>query len=322
MGEPAAKSVLARSEIKKRLDKGQIFVEGSWDEDCLRGASYDLRAAPDYLIAPDGQRYWPGSATGFTERRAPIVLEPGDVAFVSSVERVCMPFQLAGNVAIKFRLGRRGLFVMGGLLVDPGYGLEFDGKNWVPRNECGERLHFQLANIGKKEIEIVPGETSFAAIQLMHIDGESRLHLDEPHREKVPDSGAMLDSMFSHGLDEPLEPLAFFSGVRDLREEVAKLRQASRTHEEKLALTNRSTDQLVVFGVVLIAITLFTVAVAAMLSALGDGVGGSDGVDFTLVGLGVAVGVVVLVGFVAWKIMQPAVAVVDSLRRRDRDSAG
>src|SRR3954468_23857384 len=101
--------VLAKSEIQKYLDQGLIFMDGSWDEKCLRSAAYNLRVAPDYLIGPDGKRFWPDEPNGRCLKTSPFALKPGQVAFVSSVERLCMPFDVAGNIAQKFGVTRRGI---------------------------------------------------------------------------------------------------------------------------------------------------------------------------------------------------------------------
>jgi deoxycytidine triphosphate deaminase len=315
-------SVLAKSEIEKRLKKGQIFQRKSWHRDCIRGAAYDLRIGLEYLIAPDGRRYWPNGSSDRQKRRERIVLEPGEVAFVSSFERVCMPLDLAGNVAPKYRLARQGLLVMGGMLVDPGYGLELREGKWVAK-KVGERLHFQLANIGEERLTLLPERDSIAGIQFITLKGKAVGKGEDLTDLSIPDSAELLEAMFDRGSDVSLPPLAFFSQTRELETKVEKLEKQCDEQKVKLETTRQATDQLVVFGVFLIAITLFTVAVSALVSALAEGeiedvVGTGESLDLTLPGLGVAVVLMALVGIVAWKIMQPAVDIVDARRHEDR----
>jgi len=263
--------VLAKSEIQKRLDEKKIFMPGSWEASGLRSASYDLRVAPDYLIDPDGKRFWPENPTGATHCQVPFSLYPGQVAFVSSVEQLCMPFELAGNIAQKFSVTRSGVLVLGGLLVDPGYGLELrgDGRWWT--RERGQRLHFQLANVGDEEFKIFPSKTSVAAIQFLTLDGYVRTEEDSPASVRVPNSDDLLDALFVQGDEEPLSPLAFFPRMADLRGDLDGARDQIEKQKIKLDSTKRSTDQLVVFGVFLLTITLFTVACAALIEAIADG---------------------------------------------------
>jgi deoxycytidine triphosphate deaminase len=264
-------AVLAKSKIKELLDEGEIFIDGSWKERCLRSAAYNLRVAPDFLIDPKGTRYWSGDPDGRTARQTSFYLEPGDVAFVSSVERLCMPFDLAGNIAQKFSVTRNGILVLGGLLVDPGYGRELrrDGRWWIREN--GQRLHFQLANVGKEKFRVVPEETSIAAIQFLRLEGFVMVPGEFPADVSVPNSDQLLYDLFVKSDGKPLAPLAFFPRMADLRDDLDHARGQIKKQEIKLDSTKKSTDQLVVFGVFLLAITLFTVACAALIDAIAKG---------------------------------------------------
>jgi deoxycytidine triphosphate deaminase len=312
--------ILAKNEICSRLltadSNQQIFLPGSWEIGRVRGAAYDLRVAADFLITPQGTRYWPEAREGFRERRAAFVLKPGEVAFVSSQERLCMPWDLAGNVAPKFRYALDGILIMGGLLVDPGYGRVVDGDgSWVPSAE-GARLHFQLANIGTDELRIIPGETSVAALQLIELTGNPRLRLrqgeqgqlEEDEDVDVPSSEQLLHNLFHAGASEPLEPLEFFSSTASLKDDLEAMRRDLANVKIRFKENERSTDRLVVFGVFLVAITLFSAAIAAIISVLGDGNGGAD---FGTGSLAVGLILLAIVGVAAWKIMRPVVRVLE-----------
>ncbi|MGC1166685.1 MAG: hypothetical protein WA862_11320 [Solirubrobacterales bacterium] len=290
--------VLGKDAIGKRLQgEGvagpQIFKPDSWAGDCFRGAAYDLRIASDWLITPKGTRYWKAAEPGYEECLAPFSLEAGEVAFVSSVEELCMPHDLAGNIAPRFRRALEGILVMGGMLVDPGY----EG-----------RLHFQLANIGDKAFEVVPGKTSVAAIQFLPVEGELGAG------ESIPQSDELLNRLFHRDAKDPLPPLAFFSDVGDLKKGVAATKENLDDQRIKLDATKRSTDQLLVFGVFLVSITLFTVAVAALLDALAGGAFEDAAMsvqrtEFTLPGVAVSVLLLLVVGTVCWAMMRPLMRV-------------
>lgn len=307
-------SVLGQKEIRRRLkraDRGceEIFREGTWKKECLRSAAYDLRIAKTYLITPKGTRYWPQGGPGHQKMTAAFELEPGEVAFVSTVEKLVMPPDLAGNIAPRFRSAREGILVMGGMLVDPGY---------------NGRLHFQLANVGDTTFKITPGETSVAAIQFLPVIKAT------PNLKRLPKSKSLLEELFREEVkDEPLEQLAYFTGVQALKKEVKDLKE--RLDDQKIALSSvhRSTEQLVVFGVFLVAITLFAIAVTALINSLSDGSVDetADTVaagDVTLLGAGFAVLFLIVVGLACWLMMRPVMEIVTKRKAVDRgeDSGG
>jgi deoxycytidine triphosphate deaminase len=236
-------SVLGRSKLEKCLREG-VFVEGTWLEDNLRGAGYDLRISCDYLVLPNGKRYWDKGPEGRQRREEPFVLKPGQVAFVSSVEELKMPDDLAGNIAVKFRKALDGILVMGGFLVDPGY---------------TGRLHFQLANIGREPFCVVPEETSIAALQLLPVKGSAGL-ADHP----PPQTERFLEEMFNNEVkDERLGPLAFFT----LRRRIKKLDRKLASGMNEIEIMKRSSRELILFGIVVIFAAILAGAIAAIISS-------------------------------------------------------
>ncbi|HEU5253427.1 MAG TPA: hypothetical protein VFU16_08915 [Solirubrobacterales bacterium] len=303
-------SVLGRKEIKRRLKQGdrgceEIFRGETWDKDCLRSAAYDLRIAKTYLITPGGTRYWPKGGPGHCKMTAPFELKPGEVAFVSTVEKLVMPADLVGNIAPRFRRALEGILVMGGMLVDPGY---------------TGRLHFQLANVGNKPFTITPGRTSVAAIQFLPVF-EASSDLD-----RVPSSKHLLKQLFREEVKtEPLEQLAYFSGVKDLKDEVKKLNKRIDDQEIALSSMHRSTEQLVVFGVFLVVITLFGIAIAALINSLSDGsveeAKDTAAADLTLTSVGLAILFLTLVGVVCWLMMQPVIEIIGKRRKQPQKNS-
>lgn len=271
-------SVLAKDEILERLQttnpEQQIFRPGTWQPGCVRGAAYDLRIAADYLVLPDGSRFWPGAPEPINRAyRAAFELKPGEVAFVSSAECLWMPWDLAGNIAPKFRLALDGLLVMGGMLVDPGYGrLRRKGEHWVPRNE-GERLHFQLANVGASSLEIVPEETTIAAIQFLELKGDSRRGFRGGPRLgaselDIPTSDRLLRDLFHAHATAPLPQLQFFYRAAEVRGQVEDLDHGIKENRLELEASKQSIGWVVIATVFVILITIFSVAMAALISAL------------------------------------------------------
>jgi deoxycytidine triphosphate deaminase len=294
-------SVLGKEEILARAQPrlfhpGEIFLRDTWDEERLRGAAYDLRISGTYLITPDGTRYWP-EGERLKERKGSFKLNPKEVAFVSTVEHLRMPCDLAGNIAPRFRRTLEGILVMGGMLVDPGY----EGQ-----------LHFQLVNIGAESFTVVPGETSVAALQFLPVKRATT------KLERIPSSKGLLEQLFYEGADERLPQLAFFSNVRALEGDLADLERRVDDQQIKLDSTKRSTDQLLVFGVFLVSITLFTVAIAAIIDALAgnsldDAISTASGAELTVPGLVVAGVLLVVVAIACYFMMRPVAKITAAL---------
>ena len=145
---------------------------------------------------------------------------------------------------------------------------------------------------------------------------------------RVPNSDDLLEALFVQGDEEPLSPLAFFPRMADLRGDLDGARHQIEKQGIKLDSTKRSTDQLVVFGVFLLTITLFTVACAALIEAIADGSTGDatkalDNADTSTVlnheGLVIAVVVAaVVIVFALVSTFSVFTALALSQRRRER----
>src|SRR5690242_19147994 len=103
--------MLNRDQIKARLDAGEIFRPGTWEEGSIGGASYDLHIAKDFLIV-GGKAYQVGADV------RDIVIDSGETALVSTKERFCMPWNLVGNMSPKFTLVTQGILIHTGSIVD------------------------------------------------------------------------------------------------------------------------------------------------------------------------------------------------------------
>lgn len=276
--------ILGRDEIGARLESGdfdrQIFRPGSWDRGSVRGAAYDLRVAPDYLILPSGERFWP-QAPDPVDRAwfAAFDLEPGDVAFVSSAERLSMPWDLVGNVSPKFRLALDGLWVMGGMMVDPGYGRVRDGGEGCSTHEDGERLHFQLVNLGVRTLRIVPTETKVATIQFVQIEGDTRRALPggpelDLESLQIPNPSTLLRDLFHPHATEKLPQLAFFSKTTGFQDRIeSRIVSAERNianNESRLEASDHSHERVIVFGFYLLLITLLAAFLVALINSLAN----------------------------------------------------
>jgi deoxycytidine triphosphate deaminase len=221
---------------------GWLIERTTWDDKRLRPAGYDLVIAPDDLQVPN--REDPDNPTIYRQGE-PIpggrfTLRPGEFAFVTTRERLALPWTVSGNVGVRNRFARQGLLILTGLLIDPGYGLTPQGRSW---GKDPQRLHFGIANVGRDEISIVAEVDAIASIQFIKVSGEVKLG-----EGYVPATS---------------DPIARGFGLFDL------LERRVQDLDADLGRTKASVSNVVVFGLYLILATLFGVAIATIFGVLG-----------------------------------------------------
>lgn len=251
------RGLLSGSGLENALKANLIFAADTWSPRRLRAAAYDLTIARDLCVVPSTM------AGGSREHRAwkrgesgpfAFTLLPGESAFVSTVERVQLDWSISGQVGPKFSMSARGLLVMTGLCIDPGFGLiEADGY-WIPAED--QRIHFVLANIGPDPIQIASGHDSIASVQFFVVEPvcpERRLEVPSRGLEYVEDT-------FFQTNASPV--LAYFRSITDLKQEVADLRRVVATSEKKVDVSLQGVNTVVLFGVYLLAVTILGVVFA------------------------------------------------------------
>ena len=228
--------ILSGEAILERLKGGQIFMQGTWDEGLVKEASYALRVANDGLML-GGKRFLPDE--DFLE--GDINVEPGEIAILSTIERLDMPGDLVGKIGIRFDYASQGLTGLMGIQVDPFYG-------WGHSNE---RLYIRIANLGNETISVPPRADVFT-FELHDVEGQ------------VPEPTAPRLGMW-HRLQNILanQDHASWSNVTRVQVDVGDLntRLDSATREVRDYL-----QPLVMFGIFLIAVTILGVALTVIVT--------------------------------------------------------
>jgi hypothetical protein len=205
---------------------------------------------PDY---PKGRPYGRGEGPV-----TPVIMRPGDVAFVSTVERLCMPWDLAANLGIKFSFARRGILVLTGLIVDPGFGLEQTRLGrWRPKED--ERLHFVLVNLGQRDFVIQPGVDRVASLQFLEVAG--------PVQKRSIPSGVDMEREFFGSSPYAMTRFSLFHELR-----LIQTKTSTDLHDFRLELeaVQAAANTVVVFGVYLLAVTILVAGTAAILTFIGS----------------------------------------------------
>jgi dCTP deaminase len=131
--------VLSDQEIKKALEKGDLLIE-PFCEKSLQPASYDLTVgreafARGKIIDLDKVKF--------------VRIERGDFAVLTTVEKIHCDLSIAGKFGLRSYLARKGLVLLSGVQIDPGY--------------TGTLTAF-LFNLGPEDVIIQPSET-FATVE-------------------------------------------------------------------------------------------------------------------------------------------------------------
>ena len=228
--------ILGKDAIRERLNNGEVFKDGTWVEESIMEASYALRVACDGLLL-GGRRYKPDEDS--IEGR--IEINPGEIAILSTKERLNMPGDLVGKLGIRFDYASQGLAGLMGIQVDPYFG-------WGREDE---RLYIRVANLGNEIVPIQPGADVFT-FELHNVEGS----VPTPSTPRLP---------MWHRLQEILTGQSHisWSSVTRVQHTVEDMQQQVRSAREEI---RDYLQPLVMFGIFLVAVTILGVALSVILS--------------------------------------------------------
>ncbi|MBL7134812.1 MAG: dCTP deaminase [Phycisphaerae bacterium] len=211
------------SEIKDAIQSGQIGID-PFAADNLQGASYDLAIGGEALVTSKDEKI-------LLEPRSNTMLHlnPGDFALVLTKEYVKMPLDIAGVIGMRSALARKGLMLLAGMQIDPG----FEGH-----------LRFGLYNASPRRISL-DYDDGLCMVEFHKLSGpvdRPQTPIPELREGKIPES----DRHFLHSLETTsLSELA--TNMKTLAQSVA-------------LLTNRVNLIVVLFVPVIIGILCVIVA--------------------------------------------------------------
>ena len=227
--------VLSGEIIRERLKKGEIFREGSWHDQCVKEASYALRIAGDGLVI-NGEFHEPGAKT-FDEDS--IVIKPGEIAILSTIERLNMPPDLMGKIGVRIDQAMLGLMGFMGIQVDPLFGSD----------KADERLFIRVANLGNDPIPIAVGEEVFT-FELHTVDGNVSADPKESTWTRLKARLAGRSNLN-------------WTSVAHVQH---RLDDAERRLQTELNSIRNHLQPVILFGVFLVAITVLSVAISLILN--------------------------------------------------------
>ena len=254
--------ILGTRQILSRLSAGEIFRDGTWVWDSVKEASYALRVAGNGMII-DEDKIEPWDTKN---ARSEIKIQPGRIAVLSTVERLCMPSDLVGRLGVRLEFASKGLVGLMGMQVDPYYGSGEDDE---------VRLYIKVANLGNKDVYVRPGDRVFN-IEFSRVEGAepqgdkedtwTRLirTVDDPSQQDWTYLTQIVDDLDTKS-EEISETVA--ENIRGVNEVVEKRTQdLNNDLSRRLGWIRDNQQAVVMFGVFLVAITILAAMVGVIIN--------------------------------------------------------
>ena len=92
-----------------------------FDPSRVDGAAYTMRIGDEAFVSPEGRDTRKSGLVQRLEHKAPIVIPPGQFAYLTTREFITVPNDILGFINMKSRLKISGLVNVSGFHVDPGY---------------------------------------------------------------------------------------------------------------------------------------------------------------------------------------------------------
>jgi len=120
----------------------------SFEPSCVKGASYDIRVGSAARVpSPNADSNIQWVALGIPPFQESVSIPPGSTCMIKSLEKVHMPKDMKGHLALRAFHAKRLIFFAGGI-IDPGY---------------DDFLFLPIANLGDIPIELKYGEALVTA---------------------------------------------------------------------------------------------------------------------------------------------------------------
>jgi dCTP deaminase len=212
-----------------RAIQEETFVKGG-DPDSVEGVKYDFRMSSRVLKSSKGR---PVDLDKLTEtEKTEMVVEPGEVVFVLSEERLTLPKNVMAQLVPKRKLSREGIIVLGGFCVDPLY----EG-----------RLLVGLFNYSSTNFILEPLRKLIAAVFFELQENEiGTLKKPEASVEDFPNDLKRLISSYQpidmKGLKEHIQTLE--EQINLLRGEITTDKEWKKDFQAKLELQAKNIDKL------------------------------------------------------------------------------
>lgn len=194
------------------------------------GVKYDFRMGTKILKAAFGQ---PLDMKNLPEaERTKMAVEPGEVVFVVTEERLDLPRNIMAVLSPKRKLSHQGVHVLGGLCIDPLY----RGKLWIG-----------LQNVSSTPFPLIPGKKLIAAVFYeLEADETGQFPIPESPVDDFPEELVRLIQNYKpvafQGLQDALAETQ--RQLMDLRNEITSGREWQHQFREALQSHSNQIEKL------------------------------------------------------------------------------
>ena len=105
--------LMTDGEIRDAIDRKEMVIQ-HFSEDCLEPASYDMRIGKKALVTSTEDEL-------DLEHKHSLTLKAGDFALITTHEVIKLSNTIAGHIGIKSYYTRKGIVILAGLQIDPGF---------------------------------------------------------------------------------------------------------------------------------------------------------------------------------------------------------
>jgi len=243
--------ILGAGIIKERIK--DIFEEGTYNENCISFASYDLRLDDEEIVV-NGEYHQKDNRYPYDKTGGVIVLPARQISIISSIEKLKLADNLCLRVGITFSLSRRGLISLFGPQVDPSY----DGK-----------FYAVVYNVSPADIELRKGE-KILKMEIHSVEGETvkvdGLSLENPPVfERLPNELLKYKDVTKEDLTADLS-----EEIERMKKNWDKLNKDFGENSARIEEVSGGYRSITFFGVFLVAASIFGVIFNILLSAASD----------------------------------------------------
>lgn len=199
--------IIAGTQLVKAIESSSYMTNGSLTS--VEGIKYDFKLGSRFLKSKFNcpVNY---DELSSTERKDAIV-EPGEVVFVLTEERLCLPKNTFVQLSPKRKLSHAGILLLGGFAVDPGY---------------HGRLLFGLYNFSSTPFPIMPGKKLVGAVFYELCEDDIKDFPEPPPPlEDFPEELIRIIKEY-----EPIALQSVDNNMQELRREIADLRCVVDSH--------------------------------------------------------------------------------------------
>jgi hypothetical protein len=186
------------------------FIQGG-DAACAEGVKYDFRMSSKILKASFGRPI--DTKTLGAADLARLFVEPGEMVFILTEERLSLPANMFAELSPKRKLSHAGVMAIGGFCIDPRY---------------FGRLLVGLFNFSSTRFPLLPGKKVIAAtFYELNDDEMAEFPLPESPLDDFPDDLVVVMQKYSPAAVQSMQ-----ESVEKLRAELDAIREDIRSHSE------------------------------------------------------------------------------------------